>query len=97
MLFARLDAEGTLIIQADEPIEAYALKQWERQRAAGKAALKIETGRRVDISALTASVGKDIVAFRKWHAQCALSAVVSDEDAAVIFPAAKLASQDQPR
>lgn len=83
MLWTKLDSDGTLTIQADEPIEAYALRQWEKQRVAGKASLKIETGIRVDIPHLVASLGMDIIAFRAWQAKCESSAIMSEADAAV--------------
>lgn len=68
MLWATLGMDGALKIRADEPIEAYALKQWEKQRAAGKASLIIETGSVYSAQDLMDSLGKDIVEFQKWKA-----------------------------
>lgn len=33
MLWAQIETDGTLVIRAEKPIEAYALRQWEAQRA----------------------------------------------------------------
>ena len=85
MLWVKLDAEGALVIQADEPIEAYALRQWEKRRAAGKATLKIETGVRVDLTELTSAIGKDIAAFRAWKKKCEVAALLSEEDAQLVL------------
>ena len=85
MLWTKLDADGTLLIQADEPIEAYALRQWEKQRVAGKATLKIETGVRVDLAAMTAALGKDIVDFREWKKKCETGGLLSKGDALAVL------------
>lgn len=66
MLWAKLDQDGNLTIQADEPIEAYALQQWERQRAAGKAKLTIETGRLFTMEQLCAAMMKDAKSIAQW-------------------------------
>ena len=67
MLWAKLDEKGTLTVQANVPIEAFALQQWEKQRQAGKAKLQIETGALFDMEMLLRSVGKDVEEFKRWR------------------------------
>ena len=78
MLWAKLDQDGNLTIQADVPIEAFALRQWEKQRQAGKAKLVIETGALFDMEILLRALGKDMKAFREWDSKRNLSAVDVD-------------------
>ena len=84
MLWTTLDQDGNLTIQANEPIEAYALRQWEKQRAAGKAALKIETGKLFRLDQVLASLAVDAVTFKKALRDRADSTLVSDADAVLL-------------
>ena len=72
MLWTKLDQDGDLTIQADVPIEAFALIQWEKQHKAGKAKLIIETGQPFDMDKIVKNfkdaLGGDFVEFQKWMA-----------------------------
>ena len=78
MLWVKIDVDGNLTIQADVPIEAYALRQWERQHKAGKATLKIETGQLFDMESLLQSVGKEVNEFKRWRQDRESKALLTD-------------------
>jgi hypothetical protein len=67
MLFADIDSKGILKVRATEPIEAYALQQWEIQRDAGADNLVIETDKAYDVAGLAIVLGSTIVEFQKWY------------------------------
>jgi hypothetical protein len=67
MLWAVLTEDGVLIIRAESEIEAFALKQWERQRKAGKASLRIESGLMIDAEKILKSAAKSAFELRRWN------------------------------
>lgn len=81
MLWASLDQDGNLHVEATEPIEAYALKQWDKQRAAGKAKLIVKTGQVLSLEALARIVKKDLVQFNQWKKEREKMTLVTDDEA----------------
>ena len=81
MLWAKLDEEGVMTIEASEPMEAFALRQWERLRKAGMASLVIRTGTLFNMDELLLIVGKDMQEWQEWRRK---------RQASVVLPAAPI-------
>jgi hypothetical protein len=80
MLWTTMDNEGNLTIQADTPIEAYALIQWEKNLPFKRAKLTIETGRLFDIREIAAALNKDVKAFAEWKREREFQVVLTSDE-----------------
>lgn len=78
MLFAHLKADGTLVVRASEPIEEYALENWEKAHKTGKAKLVIELGKARSLEDLIKMVGSNIADFQKWYSEQGSKAVIPE-------------------
>lgn len=84
MLWTKIDEDGNLTIQANEPIEAFALRQWEKARKTGHAKLIIETGTLFSLEKLLESMGKDLVEFKRYSAERKRSVLLTPEQTKIL-------------
>ena len=82
MLWATLDQDGNLTIQAGEPMEAYALKQWEKNLPFKRSTLKVETGHLFSIKEITDILKTDIEGYKKWREERRMAILLDDKTAA---------------
>ena len=82
MLWTTLDQDGNLTIQANEPMEAYALKQWEKNLPFKRSTLKVQTGHLFDIKEITDILKTDIEGYKAWRESRRMSILLDEKTTA---------------